>query len=129
MKSITFLIGLLALLAPTMVAADNAATCRSRALGVAQAIEKLCSRTNIYTGSNHQTPNEALSNAGHTTIAIMPPFGKAGCTPDEYVPSYWCRVQFYQICASHGNGYGHAYYGNNKCQLWTICEYWAALSS
>lgn len=107
----------LLLAAPSLTLADDVATCRGKNRDAANAIELLCSRPNLLAGGKYRMSTYADNI--HSSVAIMARQGE-GCNPPQYVPPYWCRRQFYGICAAGKGGYGYGYFGTEHCQLWTI---------
>ncbi|GAB1727146.1 hypothetical protein NU195Hw_Modified_45t1 [Hortaea werneckii] len=93
----------------------NAIYCRRKNGDLTDLIKKFCSNNYMsvpgpYAWNGMKTPNR------HSTIKI-----NASCNPKQWVPSYWCNKQFYQMCVSGGaHGGKKAKFGRNGCQKWEI---------
>jgi hypothetical protein len=46
--------------------------------------------------------------------------GESTCSPAQWVPSNYCRKQFYYICAYGPKVFGTRHFGRSKCQSFHI---------
>ncbi|KAF1350618.1 hypothetical protein BDV97DRAFT_349966 [Delphinella strobiligena] len=108
---------LLLTLVPT-IHADHESTCKNSHKTHYSMINSFCSN-GIVSPSDHA--NTGLHNGG-SFIAVrngaVEANGQRGpaCNPPQWIPQYWCRQQFYTLCAGNYWGGASANFGNNGCQ-------------
>ncbi|RMZ29351.1 hypothetical protein D0859_06535 [Hortaea werneckii] len=78
-------------------------------------IHQFCNNRKIvvpgwYAEQGQWTPNS------HSKIFI-----EGNCKPPQWIPPYWCKKQFFSMCArGGGHGGSKAKFGKDKCQKWEI---------
>ena len=117
MKLIT-LAPALALLTPVlgMNIDINAVKCQQTHPNIFKAIDELCSKTDLVVPSDYAYKGKWV-NGKQAKIT-----GNCGNMSPVWVPQYWCRNQFWSVCAnSNSVGRGLGIFGEHKCQVfWTL---------
>ncbi|KAK5113786.1 hypothetical protein LTR62_003170 [Meristemomyces frigidus] len=103
----------------TAAAWSNMEECGKRSPTVVNAIGKFCQNPSIVVPST-QADNGGSGYSENTKVKIT-----GTCSPPQWVPTYWCMQQFYDVCATSEDpttGSGGAHYGNNGCQYFQIAN-------
>ncbi|KAK4985705.1 hypothetical protein LTR50_005797 [Elasticomyces elasticus] len=126
---------ILPLLALTLTTLPSPATaeypgesaCGKKAPGTLDAIRAFCAKTDMVVPSDYAN-NGATRGKAYFKSNGLGPFGvtrahiSGNCGPRQWVPQYWCYVQFLDMC-NKGDFQGHAKtrrYGNKGCQSWSL---------
>ncbi|TKA23673.1 hypothetical protein B0A50_06509 [Salinomyces thailandicus] len=109
------LLPLLSLPLPS-TALSNRALCAAKNHNLISAINKFCSHPALTVPSIYAKHGVKGADK-HSHIWID---GEA-CEPAEWVPSEYCRSQFWGICAGGGkHGGGWERFGRGRCQVWWV---------
>lgn len=99
------------LLHTTLINASPQNDCRIKRPKAYAAIEKFCSRDSIQVHSAYADAGQW--DPAHKARAAI----KGTCFPSQWVPIFYCKVQFWDMCAGKVR---KRRYGRNSCQIWTI---------
>lgn len=79
------------------------------------AINSFCSKPDLVAPSSYANNGVVVGNA-KVKVASK-------CTPPQWIPPYWCKAQFFSMCASAGDRAHEGImrqYGKAKCQIFEI---------
>lgn len=110
------LLTLLTLFTPTAHSATDMQNCAKQAgADYFAAINTFCSKPDLVAPSPYANNGVVV---GNVKVKVA-----SKCAPPQWIPPYWCKAQFFSMCASAGERAHEGImrqYGKGKCQVFEI---------